>query len=378
MMFCMGTRPEIIKMAPLIKECEKRGHNCILVWSGQHYDKVLFESVFDDLGVKYPQYNLNAKGTPCEIGSIIFSMLEKIIKSEAPDIVFVHGDTFSALFCSIASALALVPVGHVEAGLRTNSWEPFPEQICTRSADAASSLYFAPTMRNVNNLLSEGYPRDRIFLTGNTIVDAVRIYGDSNPNIRKELGIPDNKKLIFFSAHRRENTMDKKRMSGIFDSLLSLEEYTIFCAVLPGTQKAAETYGYLEKLKNAGHIIWKYPSIEKYTDVLSLIKRSDLILTDSGGLQEEGASLHVPCLTLRYVTDRPETVISGSNKCIGFVKEDIVYEVIKVMENADIREKMVRAENPYGDGYSSKRIADIVEHFAGRLHRWENKIKEVV
>lgn len=376
-MYSMGTRPEIIKMAPIIKEAEKRGHNNVIVWSGQHYDRELYSGVFEDLGIAQPNYDLDCKGTPCQIGAGIFSKFENIVRREKPHIVLVHGDTFSALFCSLASALSLVPVGHVEAGLRTNSWEPFPEQICTRTADASSSLYFAATDYNVKCLLNEGHPNDRVFLTGNTIVDAVKMYSRKNPDIRAQLGVPADKKLIFFSAHRRENTMSEERMRGIFDALLSLNDYSIFCAVLPGTQKAAKQYGYLEKLKRAEHIIWKYPSLEKYTDVLSLVKQSDLILTDSGGLQEETASMNVPCLTLRYVTDRPETIKAGSNKCVGFDAENIITNVNLLMRDNDARAKMINAPNPYGDGNSSKRILDIIEQFSGKLHRWESYIKEV-
>ncbi len=375
LLFSMGTRPEIIKMAPLIKESERRGHDNVIVWSGQHYDRELFEGVFEDLGIEKPDYDLDSKGTPCEIGAGILTKLEKVIKSENPDLVLVHGDTFSALFSSVASALCMVPVGHVEAGLRTNSWEPFPEQICTRSADAATSLYFAATETNVKSLLNEGHPKERIFLTGNTIVDAVRIYGNSNPNIRKELNIPSNKKLIFFSAHRRENTLDRKRMEGIFEALLALKDYTIFCAVLPGTQRAAIAYKYYDKLLAADHIIWKYPSLERYSDVLSLIKQSDLVLTDSGGLQEETVSMHIPCLTLRYVTDRPETVDAGSNKCIGFDKKNIVREVNALMNDDAAIKGMVSARNPYGDGHSSEKIMDIIEKFEGRMERWEKDIR---
>lgn len=376
LMHCMGTRPEIIKMAPIIKEAERRGHTNVIVWTGQHYDRELYAGVFEDLGIAEPNYALEIRGTPCEIGGNILLKLEPVIRSEMPDILLVHGDTFTALFASITGALCLVPVGHVESGLRTHSWEPFPEQICTRSADAASSLYFPATETNYKNLINEGFPKERIFLVGNSIVDAVRIYGGKNPHIREQEKIPKGKKLIFFSAHRRENTMSRERMGGIFEALLALKEYTIFCAVLPGTQRAAKEYGYLDRLLAAGHIIWKYPSLEKYTDVLSLVKQSDLVLTDSGGLQEETASMHVPCLTLRYVTDRPETIVSGSNRCIGFRKENIMREVRNVLEDEVIRERMIAAPNPYGDGHSTEKILDAIESFEGKLQRWEKEVKE--
>jgi len=375
-LFSIGTRPDLIKMAPLIIESKKKGHTNVIVASGQHYDRELFQGVLEDLGINNVDYILGARGSPCIVGSELMKGMEQVLQKEKPDIVLVHGDTFSALFSSIASALCLIPVGHVEAGLRTNSWEPFPEQICTRSADACSSLYFAATQKNVKFLLNEGHPKDRIYLTGNTIVDAVRIYSNKNPKIIKELKIPKDKKLIYFSAHRRENTLHKERMQAIFDALLELKEYTIFCSVLPGTLKAAKDYGYLEKLQKAKHIIWKHPSLEKYSDVLSLVKNSQLVLTDSGGMQEESVSLHVPCLTLRYVTDRPETVEVGANKCTGFKKKDIVRDVRNVLENKKLYEKMKKAKNPYGDGYSSRKIISIIEKNKGKLARWEKKVKK--
>lgn len=373
LLFAIGTRPDLIKMAPLIIESKSRGHENIIVASGQHYDRELFQGVLEDLNINEIDYVLNARGSPCQVGSKLISEMEKVLEKEKPDIVLVHGDTFSALFSSIASALCLIPVGHVEAGLRTNSWEPFPEQICTRSADACSSLFFAATEKNVNFLLNEGHPEDRIYLTGNTIVDAVRIYSNKNPNILEELNIPKDKKIIYFSAHRRENTIHRERMEGIFDALIELEDYTIFCSVLPGTLKAAKEYGYLEKLQKAKHIIWKHPSLEKYSDVLSLVKKSDLILTDSGGMQEETVSLNVPCLTLRYVTDRPETVEVGANKCTGFKKEDIINDIRNVLENQEVYDNMKKAKNPYGDGFSSEKIISIIEKHKGNLARWEKE-----
>lgn len=371
----IGTRPELIKMAPLIKEIERRGHQLVFVWTGQHYDYELYEGLIEDLEIKKPEYELNAKGHLTEIGAKILVELKKVLDNEKPDIVLVHGDTLSAKFSALSSALSLYPVGHVEAGLRTGSWEPFPEQIDTRTVDAASSLYFAPIEKNVKNLLNEGHPPERIHLVGNTIVDAVKTYSKKNPKLRDQLGIPRDRPFIYFTVHRKENTMSPERMKGIFDAILEMKDYTILVSVLPGTYNAAKKYGYLEKLQKAEHIIWKYPSFEKYSDVLSLLKEADLLLTDSGGLQEEGVSLNVPVLTLRYVTDRPETIEVGANKCIGFKKEDIIRESKRVIEDPEVRERMVNAPNPYGDGTSSKKIVDILEQFEGRFHRWESEVK---
>jgi len=163
-------------------------------------------------------------------------------------------------------------------------------------------------------------------------------------------------------------------MEGIFESLLEMSEVNFFCSVLPSTQIAAEKYGYASKLKGARHIIWE-PCLPKYTDALRLMLEADLVLTDSGGMQEECAALHIPCLTLRYVTDRPESVEAGANKCVGCEKEGIVGETRLVLGSKMVAEKMRSASNPYGDGKTSARILDIIEKFEGKMERWEKKVR---
>ncbi|MCX8194980.1 MAG: UDP-N-acetylglucosamine 2-epimerase (non-hydrolyzing) [Candidatus Micrarchaeota archaeon] len=370
-----GSRACAIKMAPLIKEGMARGHNNIVVWSGQHYDDNLYRDLFDDLEIPRPDYDIEAKGTACEIGAKILVEFEKICKKEKPDIVLTHGDTFTAMFFSQAAALSLVPVGHVEAGLRTYSWEPFPEQICTKTSDACSALFFAPTEKNKKDLLSEHVPEDRIFVVGNSVVDAALRHSEL---AKKKSRILERFKVkrpfVFWSCHRKENLLSEKRMRGIFDSLLELSEVNFFCSVLPSTQNAAEKYSYAPRLKAARHIYWE-PCLPKYTDSLRLMLEADLVLTDSGGMQEECAALHIPCLTLRYVTDRPESVEAGANKCIGCEKENIMKEARLVLNNKEVADRMRRAKNPYGDGKTSQRIFDIIEKFEGKMERWEKEIR---
>jgi UDP-N-acetylglucosamine 2-epimerase (non-hydrolysing) len=370
-----GTRACAIKMAPLIRESKKRGHHTIVLWSGQHYSPHLYEELFDDLEIPRPDYDLKAKGTACEMGAVMLREAEKVFKKEEPDIVLTHGDTFTAMFLSQAAALSVVPVGHVEAGLRTYSWEPYPEQICTKAADACSALFFAATEKNRKDLLSEHVPEDRIFVTGNTVVDAAFQHAELARKKSKILSkFKFRKPLVFWSCHRKENMLHKERMEGIFESLLEMKEANFFCSVLPSTQIAAEKYGYAKKLASQEHIIWE-PCLAHYTDALRIMLESDLILTDSGGMQEEAASLDIPCLTLRYVTDRPESVVAGANKCVGTKKEDIVKEARHVLGNPQVAERMRRAKNPYGDGKSSQRIISIIEKFEGKLHRWEKEIR---
>ncbi len=370
-----GTRACAIKMAPLVRESKKRGHETIVLWSGQHYSSNLYEDLFDDLEIPRPDYDLKAKGTAPEMGAVMLTEGEKVIKKEGPDIVLTHGDTFTAMFMSQAAALALAPVGHVEAGLRTYSWEPYPEQICTKTADACSSLFFAATEKNKHDLLSEHVPEDRLFVTGNTVVDASFQHAEF---ARKKSRILEKFRfkhpLVFWSCHRKENMLHEERMRGIFDSLLEMEDVNFFCSVLPSTQIIAEKLGYAKKLASKDHIHW-VPCLPKYTDAMRIILESDLILTDSGGLQEEASSLHVPCLTLRYVTDRPESVEAGGNKCVGTKADNIIKETMGILENPDVSNKMKRAKNPYGDGKSSERIIKLIEKFEGKLSRWETEIR---
>lgn len=377
-MHAFGTRACSIKMAPLVRESVKRGHEAKILYSGQHYSPNLYEDLFDDLEMPRPGYDLGARGTASEMGAKMLVEGEKVLRREKPDVILTHGDTFTALFLSLAGALSLTPVGHVEAGLRTNSWEPYPEQICTRSADAATALFFASTEKNKQDLLSEGQPGERIFVVGNTVVDAALQHAEmarKKSTIMETLKFKDSKKkpLVFWSVHRKENMLHEKRMRGVFDSLLELTDFNIFCSVLPSTQQAAEKYGYAEKLAKAPHLMWS-PCLPRYTDSLRIMLESDLLLTDSGGIQEEACSLHIPCLTLRYVTDRPESVDVGATRCVGAEKASIVDWSRKVVSGG-LGEKMRKAKNPYGDGKTSGRIMDILEKFEGKMERWETKVR---
>ncbi len=371
-----GSRACAIKMAPLVKEGIRRGHKNVIVWSGQHYDDNLYRDLFDDLEMPRPDYDIEAKGSAPQIGAKILVEFEKICKKEGPDIVLTHGDTFTSMFFSQAAALCLVPVGHVEAGLRTYSWEPFPEQICTKTSDACSALFFAATEKNRADLLSEHAPPGRIFVVGNSVVDAALQHSKLARQKSRITGkLMVKHPFVFWSCHRKENTLSEKRMRGIFDSLLEMKEANFFCSVLPSTQMAAEKYGYADRMKKAPHIIWE-PCLPKYTDALRLMLESDLVLTDSGGMQEECAALHIPCLTLRYVTDRPESVEAGANRCVGCEKETIMREARRLLTDKAAAQKMRTAANPYGDGKASGRIFDIIEKFEGKLERWEKKIRE--
>lgn len=373
-MHAFGSRACAIKMAPLVKEGIRRGHKNVIVWSGQHYDDNLYRDLFEDLQLPRPDYDIAARGTAAQIGARILVEFENICKKEKPDIVLTHGDTFTAMFFSQASALCLVPLGHVEAGLRTYSWEPYPEQICTKTSDACSALFFAATEKNRADLLSEHVPSERIFVVGNSVVDAAYQHSKlalSNSRITEKF--PAKRPFVFWSAHRKENLLDENRMRGIFGSLLEMTDVNFFCSVLPSTQAAAERFGFSGNLASAAHIRWE-PCLPKYTDALRLMLESDLVLTDSGGMQEECAALHIPCLTLRYVTDRPESVEAGANRCIGFEKGEIVSQVRRLLSDKEALQRMRNAKNPYGDGKTAGRIFDVLEKFEGKMGRFEHGV----
>jgi UDP-N-acetylglucosamine 2-epimerase (non-hydrolysing) len=266
-------------------------------------------------------------------------------------------------------------VGHVEAGLRTFSREPFPEQLNTRISDASADIFFAPVEKNAQNLRNEGFPEDRIFLVGNTVIDVAKWAAKRNLDVAAKYGL--KKPLVYFSIHRRETTMSKERFSGPVEAILEMDQYNYFISMRPGTRKALETYGFMDRLEKASNVII-VDSIPSYVEAINIMTSCDAILTDSGSMLEEAAGLHVPCLTARYVTDRPETVVTGSNIIAGLSKESIMENLQRVMGNPDIRNRMASAPSPYGEGDTSKQILDITEklHAQGDLLRFEKTVSQ--
>ena len=372
-----GTKPCTIKMAPIVKESERRGHETIILYTGQHWSPNLYRELFDDLELRYPDFDLRCgeeSKSIAKLTSLIMSRTEKVLLDIKPDIVLTHGDTTTSLAVSQASCMSLVPVGHVEAGLRTFSKEPFPEQLNTRVTDAASDLFFPPTLLNARNLINEGFPKDRIAVVGNTVVDIAKWAATKKPDVLKKYDL--KKPIVYLSIHRRETTMDKKRFKGPFEAALDLKNINFFVSVRPGTRSALERYGMIKALEKSGNI-FLYDSIPSYVETISLINKCDAILTDSGSMQEEAAALHVPCLTARYVTDRPETVEAGSNILVGLKKNNIKKWVKKVMTESKLVNNMKKVKSPYGEGDSSKKIIDFIEKTAakGPLLRFEKRIR---
>ncbi len=372
-----GTRPDIIKMAPLYWEARKRGHEALLIHTGQHYSNHLFGGVYESMGLPEPHRRLGMEESksPAEsVGKMILEV-DKLLRKEKFGIILTHGDTLTSMAGAIAAYLNLVPVGHVEAGLRTFSREPFPEQLDTRCSDAASDLYFAATETNRKNLLNEGFAKERIYVVGNTVVDAAiwaAKRGESGKEFFEKHGIDFSKKTIYYSIHRRETTMDRGRFAAAAGAAMKLADngYCVVWSIRPGTKAALKQWGFEDGIKKHPnlHPIEEIPS---YPHIMYLVSRCRLIATDSGSMQEEAAALHIPCITVRYVTDRPESVEEGANVLGKPESIESILEAVRYVE--ENHEKMRKAKNPYGEGNSSQLILDAIGKWEGKLIGWEHR-----
>ena len=354
----IGTRPEIIKMAPVIDEIEKRDINYILIHTGQHYDHEMSDQFFIDLELKKPDFNIGVgSGSHGKQTATMMNGIEEVLVAEKPDIVLVQGDTNAVLAGALVASKLHIPVGHVEAGLRSYD-ESMPEEINREVADVCSKLYFVPTEESAINLLFEGISPKNIFITGNTIVDTcIRNLKIAQKSEEKSKFDFDGD-ILTLTMHRAENVDNKERLQNIIDALLELDDITVVFPVHPRTVKTLKEFDMFEKLSNADHIELIKPV--GYLDFLLLLSKSKFIMTDSGGLQEEAITLNVPCMTLRYNTERPETVKAGGNILVGAEKDKITSTVNAILNNDDLYRKMSKAENPYGSGNSSKGILDAI------------------
>jgi len=355
-MTIFGTRPEAIKMAPLVKELQKRdGIKCIVCVTAQHRE--MLDQVLEVFEIQ-PDYDLNimkAGQTLSEITSRVLLGLEEVIKNELPDIVLVHGDTSTTFAGGLAAFYNQVSVGHVEAGLRTyDKYSPYPEEMNRQMVGCFTDYHFAPTEISANNLLKEGKKEESIFVTGNTVIDAMAttIKEDYNHEIFDWIG---KDKLILMTAHRRENLGEP--MKNIFRAVDRItNEFSDIKVVYPVhlnplvQNSAKEILGDNTKVKLIDPL--------EVVDMHNFMNKSHLILTDSGGIQEEAPSLGKPVLVLRDTTERPEGIAAGTLKLVGTDEEKIYTEIKVLLENSDEYEKMSKAVNPYGDGFASKRIVD--------------------
>ncbi len=376
-----GTRPDIIKMAPIYWEAKKRGHTAVLIHTGQHYSSHLFGGVYESMEMPEPSHLLETgecKSPAESLGKMVLA-IDKLAREteKGIEILLVHGDTLTSMAGALSGYLNLVPVGHVEAGLRTFSREPFPEQLDTRCSDAASDIYFAATQTNADNLRNEGFGKDRIFVVGNTVVDAAvwaSKKGEGGNGFFKKHGVDFSKPTVYFSIHRRETTMDRGRFLAAAEGAMALADkgYCVVWSIRPGTKVAIKNFGLEDELKKHPnlHLIEEIPS---YPHIMYLAKKCRFICTDSGSMQEEACALHVPCITVRYVTDRPESVEAGANILAPPVNAQSIVSAAEYVEKNHA--KMCGAKNPYGDGNSAKLIFDAIEKWEGRLVSFEHQKK---
>ena len=363
----LGTRPEIIKMAPIIDEISKRDINQVVLHTGQHYDDEMSDTFFKDLEIPTPDYNIHVgSGTHGKQTGLMMEGIEEILLDEKPDIVLVQGDTNAVLAGALVASKLHIAVGHVESGLRSFDMT-MPEEINRRVADVCSVMYFIPTEESAINLLAEGFSHKNLFITGNTVVDACFRHlelaekrGFENESL-KSLDIENMDNILTLTMHRAENVDVKERVIDIIDALKELDDMNIIFPIHPRTKNTLESFGLFDELNNLEHVHVIKPL--GYLDFLLLTSKSTLILTDSGGLQEEAITLNVPALTLRYNTERPETVTAGGNILVGTNKDAILENAKRILSDKEFEDRMKNAPNPYGQGNAAKLTVDAIERY---------------
>ena len=358
-MSVFGTRPEAIKMCPLVKELQKCPDiESIVCLTGQH--RQMLDQVTEIFDVK-ADYDLNImrpRQTLTTITADILLGIEDVLKEAKPDVVLVHGDTSTTFVTALACFYLQIPVGHVEAGLRTyNIYSPYPEEFNRQAVSILSRYNFAPTELSKNNLLREGKEESTIYVTGNTAIDALKT------TVREDYTHPElewakDSRLIMITAHRRENLGEP--MHHMFRAIRRvMEEHPDVKAIYPIHMNPVVRRAADEELGDCDRIHIIEPL--EVLDFHNFLSRSYMILTDSGGIQEEAPSLGKPVLVMRDTTERPEGIAAGTLKLVG-TDEDVIYENFKLLlENPDAYDAMAKASNPYGDGFACKRIADILE-----------------
>lgn len=374
-MLVFGTRPEAIKMAPLVKEFQKNptDFETIVCVTGQHRE--MLDQVLDIFDIK-PDYDLNImkQGQDLyDVTSRVLTGMRDVLMEARPDVVLVHGDTTTSTAAALAAFYQQIPVGHVEAGLRThNIYSPWPEEMNRQITGRIAAYDFAPTPLSRKNLLQENIPDERITVTGNTVIDALhivvdRIKGDASlsRSLEKKLSdagydidrLSNGKKLVLITGHRRENFGD-----GFINMCTAIKDLTakypnadfVYPMHLnPNVRKPIhEVFG--DDLSNLGNMFFIEPL--EYLEFVYLMEKSDIVLTDSGGIQEEAPGLGKPVLVMRDTTERPEALDAGTVKLVGTDYNRIVSEVSILLDDASAYEQMSKAINPYGDGKACMRI----------------------
>ena len=357
-MLVFGTRPEAIKMCPLVNELKSRENiETVVCVTGQH--RQMLDSVLGAFSVT-PDYDLSImkeKQTLFDITTGILNGIGEVLDEVKPDVVLVHGDTSTTFVTALACFYKQIPIGHVEAGLRTyNIYSPYPEEFNRQAVSIISSYNFAPTELSRDNLLREGHAAESIYVTGNTAIDALKT------TVREDYTHPEldwakDSRLIMITAHRRENLGEP--MHNMFRAIRRIvEEHPDVKAIYPIHMNPVVRAAANEELGDCDRIRIIEPL--EVLDFHNFLARSYMILTDSGGIQEEAPSLGKPVLVMRDTTERPEGIKAGTLKLVG-TDEDVIYENFKLLlENQNAYDAMSKASNPYGDGFACKRIADIL------------------
>lgn len=363
-----GTRPEAIKMAPLVKELEKYPEiiNCKVAVTAQHRE--MLDQVLSLFEIK-PAYDLNImqKGQNLfDITARALSGLQQVLSEEKPDLVLVHGDTTTTFVAALATYYLQIPVGHVEAGLRTrDKFSPFPEEINRHLTGVLADINFAPTATARKNLLEEGVPPEKIYVTGNTVIDAllatVRPDYSFNDDVLNSIDY-SRRRVLLVTTHRRENLGEPMReiyraLRGVVEDYLDVE------AVFPVHKNPAVRSVVDEELGGMDRVHLIEPM--DYQPFVNLINRAYLVLSDSGGIQEEAPSLGKPVLVLRNTTERPEAVEAGTVSLVGTGREKVSGEARRLLDSELSYNEMANAVNPYGDGLASKRIVQAIMYWAG-------------
>lgn len=357
-MVVFGTRPEAIKMCPLILELHKHKNiETKVCVTGQH--KEMLAQVMDAFEIK-ADYNLSVMRDQQTLSMITSSILlgvDKLLEKEKPDIVLVHGDTTTSFAAGLSAFYHQIPVGHVEAGLRTNNIQsPFPEEFNRQAVDILSDLYFAPTNRAREQLISEGKVESRVFVTGNTVIDALKTTVRADYE-NKYLKWAEGSKLVLVTAHRRENIGTP--MENMFSAIRQVVVDNPKVKVIYPIHKNPKVRTIASKYLTGCNRIRIIEPLDVF-DFHNFINKSYLILTDSGGIQEEAPSLGKPVLVMRDTTERPEGVEAGTLKLVGTSKNNIYFETCKLLNDKKMYKLMSHANNPYGDGHASEKIARIL------------------
>ena len=357
-MSIFGTRPEAIKMAPLVKELESRKEiESIVFVTAQH--RQMLDQVLQTFNIK-PDYDLNIMKqgqTLSEVTSRALLGLEEIFKEEKPDIVLVHGDTTTTFAGALAAFYNQIAIGHVEAGLRTyDKYSPFPEEMNRQMVDCMTDMYFAPTELSKENLLKQNIDESKIYVTGNTAIDAMKttVSKEYKNDIFNWIG---NDRMILLTAHRRENLGDPMR--NIFRAIRRIVDEIDDVKVVYPIHMNPKVREVANEIFEGCDKVRLIEPLEVF-DFHNFQNKSYIIMSDSGGIQEEAPSLGKPVLVLRDTTERPEGIEAGTLKLVG-TNENVIYdEAIKLLTNKEEYDKMSKASNPYGDGHTSERIADAI------------------